>query len=62
MKELESELGFEYEDVTYNMLYHKCVQFAKEINDILAAEVIVPDNVFSSFPNANSFKNSRLGN
>lgn len=57
---IKSELDIEYNDVTYKDIYIKAVQFAKEIDEILSAEVTNVDNVFQSTPDFNSFKNDKL--
>lgn len=57
---IKTEFDIEYEDVTYKDLYVKAVQFAKEIDEILSAEITNVDNIFHSTPDFNSFKNDKL--
>jgi hypothetical protein len=57
---IKNEFDIEYEDVTYKDLYIKTVQFAKEVDEILSAEITQVDNVFHSTPDFNSFKNDKL--
>lgn len=57
---VKTEFDIEYEDVTYKDLYIKAVQFAKEVDEILSAEITNVDNVFHSAPDFNSFKNDKL--
>lgn len=57
---IKNEFDIEYEDVTYKDIYIKAVQFAKEIDEILSAEITQVDNIFHSTPDFNSFKNDKL--
>ena len=57
---IKNEFDIEYEDVTYKDLYFKTIQFAKEVDEILSAEITQVDNVFHSTPDFNSFKNDKL--
>lgn len=58
--EIKTEFDIEYNDVTYKDIYIKTVQFAKEVDEILSAEITNVDNVFKSTPDFNSFKNNKL--
>lgn len=53
---LAIEFGIEYRDVTYKDLYLKTQQFAKEIDEILSAEITGQENIFSRMPDINSFR------
>ncbi|MBR5785896.1 MAG: hypothetical protein IKY41_04275, partial [Clostridia bacterium] len=57
---IKNEFDIEYEDVTYKDIYIKAVQFSKEIDEILSAEITQVDNIFHSAPDFNSFKNDKL--
>ena len=57
---IKNEFDIEYEDVTYKDLYIKTIQFAKEVDEILSAEITQVDNIFHSTPDFNSFKNDKL--
>ena len=57
---LRMEFDVEYNDITYKELYKKCVQFAKEIDEILSAEILQQDNMFQSNPDFSSFTNNKL--
>lgn len=54
------EFEIEYKDVTYKELYMKTVQFAKEIDEVLSAEISQRDDMFNTTPDFFSFKNDKL--
>ena len=54
------EFEIEYKDVTYKELYMKTVQFAKEIDEVLSAEISQRDDMFDTTPDFFSFKNDKL--
>ncbi|MBQ2982801.1 MAG: hypothetical protein IJD58_11840 [Lachnospiraceae bacterium] len=54
------EFDVEYKDVTYKDLYMKTVQFAKEIDEVLSAEISQRDDMFDSTPDFFSFRNDKL--
>ena len=54
------EFDIEYNDVTYKDIYMKTVQFSKEIDEILSAEITQRDDMFKSTPDYFSFRNDKL--
>ena len=54
------EFDVEYKDVTYKDLYMKTVQFAKEVDEVLSAEISQRDDMFDSTPDFFSFRNDKL--
>lgn len=50
------ECDIEYKDITIKNVYMKTMQFAKELDEILSAEIPGQDNVFSRIPDINSFR------
>lgn len=54
------EFEVEYNDVTYKDIYMKTVQFAKEIDEILSAEITQRDDMFKTTPDYFSFRNNKL--
>lgn len=57
---IRSEFDIDYKDVTYKELYLKCVQFAKEVDEILSSEIPNRDDLFKSTPDFFSFRNNKL--
>lgn len=57
---IREKADVEFSDEVYRELYIKMVQFAKEIDEILSYAIQQPDNVFTSNPDINSFKNQKL--
>ena len=57
---IRREFDIEYKDVTYKELYTKCVQFAKEVDEILSSEIAERDDMFRTTPDFFSFKNDKL--
>lgn len=60
ISKMRREFDIEYKDVTYKELYHKCIQFAKEVDEILSAEISQRDDLFNSTPDFFSFRNDKL--
>lgn len=60
ISKIRMEFDVEYKDITYKELYVKCVQFAKEVDEILSSEIVDRDNVFNTTPDFQSFKNNKL--
>ena len=60
ISKIRMEFDVEYKDITYKELYVKCVQFAKEVDEILSSEIAQRDNVFNTTPDFQSFKNNKL--
>jgi hypothetical protein len=60
ISKIRMEFDIEYKDVTYKELYIKCVQFAKEIDEILSSEIAERDDMFDTTPDFFSFKNDKL--
>ena len=54
------EFDIDYKDVTYKNLYHKSIQFAKEVDEILSSEIPERDDMFNFTPDFFSFKNNKL--
>lgn len=60
ISKVRMEFDVEYKDVTYKELYIKTIQFAKEIDEILSAEISQRDDIFDATPDFFSFKNDKL--
>ena len=60
ISKIRMEFDIDYKDVTYKELYVKCVQFAKEIDEILSSEIANRDDVFDTTPDFFSFRNDKL--
>lgn len=60
ISKIRMEFDIEYKDVTYKELYIKCVQFAKEVDEILSSEITGRDDMFNTTPDYFSFKNDKL--
>ena len=54
------EFDIDYKDVTYKTLYMKCVQFAKEVDEVLSAEIHERDDIFDASTDFTSFRNDKL--
>lgn len=54
------EFDVDYKDITYKTLYMKCVQFAKEVDEVLSAEIPERDDIFDASPDFTSFRNDKL--
>ena len=60
ISKVRMEFDVEYNDVTYKNLYIKTVQFAKEVDEILSAEITQRDDMFNTTPDFFSFRNDKL--
>jgi hypothetical protein len=60
IEKISIEFDIEYRDVTIKDIFLKTRQFAKEIDEILSAEITAVDNIFNTTPDFNSFKNQKL--
>lgn len=60
ISKIRMEFDIDYKDVTYKELYVKCVQFAKEIDEILSSEIADRDDMFDTTPDFFSFRNDKL--
>lgn len=60
ISKVRREFDIDYKDVTYKELYIKCVQFAKEVDEILSAEISQRDDLFDTTPDFFSFRNDKL--
>lgn len=60
ISKIRMEFEIDYKDITYKELYKKCVQFAKEVDEILSSEITGRDDVFKTTPDFFSFKNDKL--
>lgn len=60
ISKVRMEFDIEYNDTTYKQLYIKTVQFAKEVDEILSAEISQRDDMFDTTPDFFSFKNDKL--
>jgi hypothetical protein len=60
IEKISIEFDIEYRDVTIKDIFLKTRQFAREIDEILSAEITAVDNIFNTTPDFNSFKNQKL--
>lgn len=60
ISKVRREFDIDYKDITYKELYIKCVQFAKEVDEILSAEISQRDDLFDTTPDFFSFRNDKL--
>ena len=60
IEKISIEFDIEYKDVTIKDIFLKSRQFAKEVDEILSAEITAVDNIFNTTPDFNSFKNQKL--
>lgn len=60
ISKVRREFDIDYKDVTYKELYIKCVQFAKEVDEILSAEISQRDDLFDTTPDFFSFRNDKI--
>jgi hypothetical protein len=60
ISKVRMEFDVEYNDVTYKNLYVKTVQFAKEVDEVLSAEITQRDDMFNTTPDFFSFRNDKL--
>lgn len=60
ISKIRREFDIDYKDVTYKDLYLKSIQFAKEVDEILSAEIPQRDDLFNSTPDFFSFRNDKL--
>jgi hypothetical protein len=60
ISKVRMEFDVEYNDVTYKNLYIKTVQFAKEVDEVLSAEITQRDDMFNTTPDFFSFRNDKL--
>lgn len=60
ISKIRREFDIDYKDVTYKELYLKSIQFAKEVDEILSAEIPQRDDLFDSTPDFFSFRNDKL--
>ena len=56
IERISIECDILYKDVTIKDVYLKTMQFAKELDEILSAEIPNQENIFSRMPDINSFK------